>query len=73
MSVNPHMASEVKGLQTNITYAGTNQEKIQQLIDLVSQEHTQSHRGHLDMMSPLAQRQLVAELTALKAAVANVA
>lgn len=71
MPKNPHMDSEIRGLQTNVVYAGTNQAKVQQLIDLVEQEHTQQHRGHLDMMSPLAQRQLVAELTALKAAITN--
>lgn len=71
MPANPYMNAEVNGLQSNIVYAGTNKEKVQQLLNLVAQEHTQQHRGHLDMMSPLAQRQLVAELVALTNAITN--
>lgn len=63
---------DTKGLQvyTNIV-AVTSKLKVQSLLDLVIDSQTTVARGHLDQMSVPAQRQLVAELTALVAAIAN--
>lgn len=70
--VNSFLAAEKSGLQVLGTYTGTNKVAIQSLIDLISPESTTLHRGFLDQISPQAQRQLLVELDALKAAVEDV-
>lgn len=72
---NAYMGKEIEGLAVfgDYTTPTANKDKIQALIDLIEPEHTQKHRGHLDMISTPAHRQLIKELTALKAAVANLA
>lgn len=69
MAINKYLDAELSGLESFVDYTGlaTNEERIDALIDLVSQEHTQRHRGHLDQISPAAHRQLIVELRALKA------
>lgn len=71
MTLNARSTVAVRGIATHGTYSGTNKACIQSLIDLIEAEATQTHRGHLDQMSPVARIQLLAELEALYAAVEN--
>lgn len=70
-STNKYLASELVGLKVFGGYGAgaTAGAEIQKLIDLISPEHTQEHRGMLDQMSPEAHRQLLVELLALQTAV----
>ncbi len=63
--------ADMNGLAQAGDYAtpGTDPLKVQALIDLIQPEATLTQRGFLDQISPQAQRQLLVELTALKAAV----
>lgn len=74
MPVNSELADEMKGINSPVTFTGTNQARVQQVIDLMSLEATQptEHRLFLDKMSPEARTSMVVILTALKAAITNV-
>lgn len=63
--------ADMNGLAVNGDYATPvgDPAKVQALIDLIQPEYTLTQRGFLDQISPQAQRQLLVELTALKAAV----
>lgn len=71
---NTQLTAELKGISSfgNYTTPTANKDKVQALIDLISPESTQVHRGMLDQINPLAHKQLIVELRALKTAVANV-
>lgn len=68
MPENPYLASEMEGLDSFVEESGavTFPTAFNKLIELVAQEHTQEHRGHLDQISPAAHRQLMRELTYLQ-------
>lgn len=59
------------GITVDITFTGTDKEKVQQLIDLVSAEvrNPNEPRNMLDGMLPATRDHLAAVLVALKAAV----
>lgn len=68
------LANDIAGLQTYTDLTATTAVNLtQNLIDLLTPQYTADisaaggQRGHLDQMSPQAHRQLMAELTALKA------
>lgn len=71
MSENKYLAAELAGIDKfgDYTTPSGDPAKVQALIDLIRPEATTAHRGLLDNMSPIAHRQLIVELTALKAAV----
>jgi len=64
---------DVAGIETMGDYAGaaTNKAAVQVLIDLIEPFATQTHRGHLDQMSPVARIQLLRELESLYDKVVN--
>lgn len=74
MPANPHLTEAVKGLGSDITFAGTNQAKVGQLLAMVSAEERNSNepRNMLDGMLPSTRDHLVMLLTALQASVVNV-
>ena len=63
------IVKDTEGLATYAAISGkvTGGAVIQALIDIIEPESTQTHRGHLDQMSTVAHRQLLAELIAVKA------
>lgn len=67
MTVNKYLDVETKGLDSFVDYDGasTNAERIAAFRNLIAQEHTQEHRGHLDQISPAAHRQLIVEIDSL--------
>lgn len=68
---NPRLVNDLKGIEVCGDYAGaaTDQDRVQVLIDLLQQDATMTHRGHMDQMSPSARIQVLAELEAMQAAV----
>lgn len=73
-NIDPYISNEIKGAVNPITWAGTNKDNIQQVIDLVSPSSTQpdEHRGYFDEMTPACRITLLRVLTDLKTAVENV-
>jgi hypothetical protein len=74
-TANPHLAvAALEGLSSDITWTGTNQAMVQQLIDMVSAEerNVTEPRNMLDGMLPSTRDHLVMLLTGLKASVVNV-
>lgn len=64
--------ANAKGVESLITYSGTNKAKVQQLIDLIEPEASMTQKGHLDMIAPPAKVQLLVELEALLTSITNV-
>lgn len=75
MAVNKYLASETKGLDSFVEQSGatTFGPAFSKLRELIEQEHTQEHRGHLDQISPAAHRQLIRELDYLESLAAGLA
>jgi len=71
MTLNAKSTVETRGIATYGDYSGVNKACVQSLINLIEAEATQTMRGHLDQMSPVARIQLLAELQALYTAIDN--
>lgn len=74
MPLNSKLTAELQGLAVFTDYTGvvTNKTRVAKLRDLIAQEQTQLHRGHLDQISPVAQLQLIKELDYLESIIVNV-
>ncbi len=66
---NPMNVQDVKGIEPVLTLAGTDKEKVQQLIDLLEENASTTQKGHLDMIARPALIQLLVELDAIWASV----
>lgn len=72
--INSKYASEIKGIASvlpDISAMTTMAPILDALIGLIKPEYTTSQRGYLDQISPQAQRQLMVELTVIRAKVAT--
>lgn len=72
-SRNPHLTADIAGIQSPITFAGTNKARIGQLMDLVAMESAdeKDQRAFLDEMSPVCRIHLYRMLTDLQAGVTD--
>lgn len=70
---NPHLAADIAGIQSPITFAGTNKERVGQLISLLSLEGAdeKDQRGFLDEMSPACRIHLIRILTDMQTGIVN--
>lgn len=71
---NPHIAKAIEGIGVDITFAGTNKQKVNQLYQMVISETRNSDepRNLLDGMLPSTRDHLAAILVALEASITNV-
>lgn len=72
--LNSHVTNAIKGLESPLTFAGTNKQMVAQVTQLLSREGTDASvpRPFTDEMSPACRDALIRVMTSLEAAITNV-